>query len=250
MKQNNYEEDEYLSPSFNCYSTEKLAEIAVKVAVEDEEDGAFEFTLIREDDEVLAYDGQISSIFPVFDLDLVVSSDSAEAESLGIPVSSLFIGDREPSDRNRLSSELGDERETVPPGTYCIWRPKPAASPVLCKKSKSTGSTPRSWKFSDLLRRSNSDGKDNYVFLTPKINQKADQKYLMEASKIGRKVMTGKAKPISGGGPGSPSPHEVLYTWNRAVNAEKRKKSYLPYRQELVGFFANVNGFSRSFPHF
>ncbi|KZV23916.1 hypothetical protein F511_22491 [Dorcoceras hygrometricum] len=142
--------------------------------------------------------------------------------------------------------------ETVPRGTYCIWRPKVVAppSPILCKKSKSTGSTTRSWKFSDLLRRSNSDGKDNYVFLTPKnrgLDQKTAQK-VIEASKV-RKI--GGTKPVSSGGaPGSPSPHEVLYTWNRAMNSEKRKKSYLPYRRDLVGFFANVNVFSRSFPHF
>ncbi|XP_073290935.1 uncharacterized protein [Primulina huaijiensis] len=220
----NNQEDAYLCPSFNCYTAEKLAEIAVKVATEDEEndeDGAFEFTLVLRDEEVVAYDGQIRSIFPVFNRDLV-SSDSAEAESLGIPVTNVR------SDRNHLSScssSEGDDLETVPPGTYCIWRP----SPVLCKKSKSTGSKPRSWKFSDLMRRSNSDGKDNYVFLTPKHRSTHDQKprKLIEASKIQKVTGT---KSISGGGaPGSPSPHEVLYTWNRAMNAEKRKKSYLPY---------------------
>lgn len=261
----NDQEDAYLCPSFSCYSADKIAEIVAKVVVDDEEnedDEAFEFTLIREDEEIEVCDGQIRSIFPVFNRDLLVNDVGFNSESLGIPVSNILIGDREEkeekSDRNQLpscsSSGGPGELESVPPGKYCIWRPKAAAAPpssVLCKKSKSTGSTSRSWKFSDLLRRSNSDGKDNYVFLTPKHRGHDHQKpqKLMEASKIQKVAGT---KPVSGrgGAPGSPSPHEVLYTSNRAMNAEKKKKSYLPYRQDLVGFFTNVNGFSRSFPHF
>ncbi|XP_075515653.1 uncharacterized protein LOC142550311 [Primulina tabacum] len=252
----NNQEDAYMCPSFSCYSADKLADIVAKVAMDDEEnehDEDFEFNLIREDEEVVVYDGQILSMFPVFNGDLKEGFDS---ESLGIPVNNILIDDREEkeerSDRNQLplsSSSEGNELESVPPGTYSIWRPKAAA--VLCKKSKSTGSTSWSWKLSDILRRSNSDGKDNYVFLTPKHRGHDHQKpqKIIESSKVQKVAGT---KPVSGGGgaPGSPSPHEVLYTWNRAMNAEKRKKSYLPYRQGLVGFFTNVNGFSRSFPHF
>ena len=37
----------------------------------------------------------------------------------------------------------------------------------VSKKSSPTGSTSKQWRFRDLLRRSNSDDKDSFVFLTP-----------------------------------------------------------------------------------
>ncbi|WKA05771.1 hypothetical protein VitviT2T_023716 [Vitis vinifera] len=65
-----------------------------------------------------------------------------------------------------------DELEGVPPGTYCVWKPKAAESPPgRCRKNNSTGSSKR-WKFYDFLHWSNNDGKDTFVFLTPRSNMK------------------------------------------------------------------------------
>ena len=72
----------------------------------------------------------------------------------------------------RGMTSKADELEGVPPGTYCVWKPKAAESPPgRCRKNNSTGSSKR-WKFYDFLHWSNNDGKDTFVFLTPRSNMK------------------------------------------------------------------------------
>ncbi|KAI3452433.1 hypothetical protein Pfo_009097 [Paulownia fortunei] len=256
----NGQEDGYTCPSFNSYSSDRLEEIAVKVAAENSNDDEdFEFALVREDKEVLAdefvYDGQIGPIFPVFNRDLLLNNDdkfggSCENKrlesSIMVPLSQLFIENREDHEGDNppsCSSSEADDLENIPAGTYCVWRPKAAdqPSPSRCKKSKSTGSVSKRWKFRDLLRRSNSEGKDSFVFLTPK---NREEKSSIEVSK------KAKGKGVYGGAPGAPSAHEALYVRNRAMKEMDKKKSYLPYRQDLVGFFVNVNGLGKSFAHF
>ncbi|KAK6129329.1 hypothetical protein DH2020_036937 [Rehmannia glutinosa] len=257
-------EDVYTCPSFSSYSSDKLAEIAVRVAAEssndavrNEDDGDFEFALVREvDKEVFAEefvcDGQIGPIFPVFNRDLLLNGEKLGARgenerlesSVAVPLSKLFIEDREGDDPTSCSSSEADELENIPAGTYCVWRPKGAdqPSPSRCKKSKSTGSASKRWKFRDLLR-SNSEGKDSFVFLTPK--NRPEEKL---SAVVPRKA---KGKGAGGGGAaGAPSAHEALYVRNRAIKEGDKKKSYLPYRRDLVGFFVNVNGLSKSFSHF
>ncbi|KAK4392989.1 hypothetical protein Sango_1769700 [Sesamum angolense] len=263
----NSHEEVYMCPSFSSYSSDRLTEIAVKVAAENScanGDEDFEFALVRQEREVLAeeffYDGQIGSIFPVFNRDLLQNNDggfsrSSENErvesSIAVPLSQLFIEDREdhePDNPSSCSSSEADEMENVPAGTYCVWRPKAAEqpSPSRCNKSKSTGSGSKRWKIRDLLRRSNSDGKDSFVFLTPK---NREEKSSTEAPKKAKGKGIGGGS-TSAGAPGSPSPHEALYVRNRAMKEGDKKKSYLPYRRDLVGFFVNVNGLGKSFPHF
>lgn len=41
------------------------------------------------------------------------------------------------------------------------------------------------------------------------------------------------------------SPHKKLYVMNKKRKETNKHKSFLPYRQNLIGVFANVNGFSR-----
>ncbi|PIN01392.1 hypothetical protein CDL12_26103 [Handroanthus impetiginosus] len=267
-----FQEDVNVCPSFNSYSSNRLAEIAVRVAVEKSSDAAvhegdggdedFEFSLVRDDKEVLAedffYDGQIGPIYPVFNRDLLLNNDgdlskSGEKEHtesiIAIPLSKLFIEeDQERDYPPSCSSSEADELDNIPAGTYCVWRPKMAESPMpsQCKKSKSTGSTSKRWKFRDLMRRSNSDGKDSFVFLTPKHRDEKSEK-LIQAPKKSK----GKGVPAaSGGATGSASAHEAFYVRNRAMKEGDKRKSYLPYRLDLVGFFANVNGLRRGFPHF
>ncbi|KAL0431658.1 UNVERIFIED_CONTAM: hypothetical protein Sradi_0791800 [Sesamum radiatum] len=209
------EEDVYICPSFNSYSSDRLAEIAVRVAVEkseedtgDDDDGDFEFALVREDKEVSAaeflYGGQIGRIFPVFNRDLLIDKDGDQLStiseekildpSIAIPLSKLFIEeDQERDSPASCSSSEADELENIPAGTYCVWRPKMAESPMpsQCKKSKSTGSASKRWKFRDLLRRSNSDGKDSFVFLTPKRREEKPEKLIQATKKV-----EGKCSPL------------------------------------------------------
>ncbi|KAG6395948.1 hypothetical protein SASPL_142082 [Salvia splendens] len=251
-------EDAYTSPSFNSYSSNRLAEIAVQIAAEkigDDCNEEFEFSLVREDNELpeedFVYDGQLGPIFPVFNRDLLLSDggDDRRDSSVQVPLSQLLLEDRRGGEDNppSCSSSEADELESVPAGTYCVWRPKASdlPSPSRCKKSKSTGSASKRWKFRDLMRRSNSDGGDSLVFLTPK---NKEEKLPAEIPK----KLKGKGGSGSGStsGAAARSAHEALYVRNRAMNEVDRKKSYLPYRQDLVGFFINVNALGKGLPHF
>ncbi|KAI3813151.1 hypothetical protein L1987_17868 [Smallanthus sonchifolius] len=42
--------------------------------------------------------------------------------------------------------------------------------------------------------------------------------------------------------------HEQFYVQRRAENEVGKRKSYLPYRKDLVGLFANVNGMGKMLP--
>lgn len=254
-------DDNYLCPSFSSFGY--LAEIAAKISDEFQEateenasdcfDGDnseeldFEFSTME-----LIYGGQteFQSIFPVFNRDLLLnvnnessSSDAVDSE-IRIPLKSFFLEELESTTASASASEASsdvDELEILPPGTYCVWKPKISnPSPGKCKKSKSTGSAPKRWpKLRDLLRRSNSDGKDtSFVFLTPKKSIKSETTNLGEVVKA-----AGKSKQLKGSGTGGESP-VAAYIRNRAANQvdKNRRKSYLPYRQDLIGFFASVNG--------
>ncbi|XP_075507951.1 uncharacterized protein LOC142544800 [Primulina tabacum] len=261
-------EDTYTCPSFNSYSSERLAEIGGKVAGEngDTNDDEFEFVLAREENDVLPdeffYQGQIGPVFPVFRRDLLLSygdssmsnenrrlEPSAEMECIKVPLSKLLEetrrdeNDRDPAS---CSSSEADELESIPAGTYCVWRPKvpETPSPSRCKKSKSTGSASKRWKLPEFLRRSNSEGKDSLVFMTPKHR---DEK--RDRTETSRKS-TENIAAVSSSTAGPPSAHEALYVQNRAKKENDRRKSYLPYRPDLVGFFASANGLRRSSPRF
>ncbi|GMH21481.1 hypothetical protein Nepgr_023323 [Nepenthes gracilis] len=106
------------------------------------------------------------------------------------------------------------------------------------KKSNSTGSSKR-WKFRNLLHRSSSDGKDTIVFLTPidhRTSEKAQKKVAAQ-----RRLTDGKS---TSSGQRAAKAHEAHYLKNRAIRQSNQRRSFLPYRQDLVGFFATANGLS------
>lgn len=281
------QEDLSACPTFSSYSSDRLADIAARVTDEyltrenlsvlpeddDDDDGEddFEFSLVRDtdDDSEVFYDGQTPPIFPVFnrrlsgndgDTDAKPYSSDAVQTEIRIPLRSLFNQDREECEHpSSSSSSEADELERIPPGTYCVWRPKKVeSSPSWCKKkSNSTGSGSKRWKLLDLLRRSNSDGKDSYVFLTPRHNgettkidktQRPKPKAKQTSAAASASAQVVKAEEKSKAKAASPSAHEAFYVRNRAIKQGDKRKSYLPYRQDLVGFFANVNAVGRTFP--
>ncbi|KAK9117154.1 hypothetical protein Sjap_016101 [Stephania japonica] len=160
---------------------------------EDKEEEDFEFSVVcRDADESLSItadeifsNGQIRPIYPLFDRTLLFKDGDGEesmeskmsgAGAVRIPLAKLLIEERDPVASS--SSSEADELEAVPAGTYCVWTPKSAQStPDRCKKSNSTGSSKR-WRFRDFLLRSNSDGKDTFVFLAPTVPKpkKIDEK--------------------------------------------------------------------------
>ncbi|KAG6412817.1 hypothetical protein SASPL_125508 [Salvia splendens] len=238
----NAQHDVCICPSFNSYSSDRLPEIAIRVTGDrPRADDDFEFALLREDKEVSAveflYDGPV---FPVFNHDMIECGGIEQSESSNlIPLSKLFAEEdnEERDSQPSCSSSEADELENVPAGTYCVWRPRAAPLPSQCEKSKSTGSASRRWKIRDLLRRSKSDGKESFVFLAPKQREENPVKVMLRSPEKGR----GK------GSNSAASAHEAFYLRNRAMKEEDRKKSYLPYRRDLVGFFANVSGVRTSF---
>ena len=196
-------------PSFSAYSSNTLDDIADQVIRNDvrfqENDTDFEFVAFRKVADGVFVDNNATPAFPIFDRDLATAAeeDSGEGKrrasgeeddvaAIQITLGKLLMDDSSPS---CSSSVVEDELENVPPGTYCVWTPRKAspAPATPCRKSKSTGSSSsKRWKLLDLLRRSNSEGKESVVFLTPSS--------VNSAKKKGTKSETGKKSRASSGG--------------------------------------------------
>ncbi|XVF02460.1 hypothetical protein REPUB_Repub04eG0177200 [Reevesia pubescens] len=223
---------------------------------EEEEEEEFSFVCLNPDGSPISADdvfqnGQIRPVFPLFSQDLlfadedgsILKSDDGDV-SLRPPLKKLFVED---------SAEATSSTSSEPAGPYCEWnrggRTAEETSPNTCKKSNSTGFC-KLWRFRDLMVRSNSDGKDAFVFLshppssastvkTEKKNEKEEKNGKVKVS-----GETPKVKKEKGGKTASLSAHEKLYVKNRAMREGDKRRSYLPYRQ--VGFFTNVNVLSRN----
>lgn len=225
-----------------------------------EDDEEFEFSFVKESEispvaaDEIFYNGQIRPVYPLFNRDLLsdfmngssTNSNSTSEEvsarpkSIRLPLRKLFLEEEREANSSCSSSEA-DDLEGIPEGTYCVWRPKPEEkSNGSCKKSSSTGSNSKRWKFRDLLYRSNSDGKDTFVFLTPSFKRKehkAEKPPPPPTDNASKVTAKSKGVPVADS---SPATH---YVKNGGV---EKRKTYLPYRQDLVGFFANMNGTSRN----
>ncbi|KAK7339465.1 hypothetical protein VNO77_20136 [Canavalia gladiata] len=250
--------DSLLCPSFNSYTTDQLAGIADQVGRDHkrtQNDDAF--TVLQNDDtdfEFAAFQDEgffDDVVFPLFNRDLLReprSSVSGGRDSsfavLRFPIAGGEVGRRERAPSSESSSEA-DELERVPAGTYCVWTPNsPQASPSKCKKSNSTGSSSsKKWKLLDLLRRSNSEGKESFMFLTASSEKKKvkEQWSIEVAGKSKTKGFSGEKKVAV-------SAHEALYVRNRELKRLDKKRSFLPYRPDLVGFYTGRLG--KAFPSF
>ena len=259
------QEKEYLEsltcPSFNCYSTDELPGIAQSRIQKDDasfsasqnDDPDFEFAAFR--DEAFEFSND-DAVFPLFNSDVardrrnsVSGGLDSDAAVLRFPITGeeLRRGEHDPSlSPSSESSSEADELEVVPAGTYCLWRSNsPQASPRKCKKSNSTGSSSslKKWKLLDLLRRSNSEGKESLMILTPAPEKKnVNERWSIEVA--------GKSKGngFAGEKKVAVSPHEALYLRNRELRMVDKKKSFLPYKPGLVGFCTSRLG--KAFPSF
>ncbi|WMV28806.1 hypothetical protein MTR67_022191 [Solanum verrucosum] len=185
------------------------------------------------------YNGQIRPLFPLFNQNLLLSDEDLEALKEQLPI-------RPPA---TSSEEIA--------GPFCEWSKNKAIeatrdNPEVCKKSNSTGFS-KLWRFKDFLHRSNSDGRDTFVFLNPttpaaKVAEKVVRKDETTTSEKKKEIsgevkvigkVTKKTKKVVKKSEGVLA-HEA-YMKSKA-KAEDRRRSYLPYRPELVGFFTNVNG--------
>ncbi|GAU16254.1 hypothetical protein TSUD_298860 [Trifolium subterraneum] len=191
------------------------------------------------------------------------NSDAAE---ISISLRKLLIGDKKPNrvpslSSSSSSSEVDNDLDEIPAESYCLWKPKspmsspmnnsPMASPIKCKKSNSTGSSSNSscskrWKFLSLLRRSKSDGKESLI-LAERENSKVncagngngnDVKKILRVA--GKKIPVTEKKV-----PAPVSAIEAFYLRKKDIG----RKSYLPYKQGLIGFSVGLNAnIGRGFP--
>ncbi|MBA0791504.1 hypothetical protein Gohar_016079, partial [Gossypium harknessii] len=223
-----------LCPSFNIYSSDNnnLVDIADTVSRDFKndavsEDEEFEFVNTLSESPEMS-----SSSFPIFNRR---DGDNVE-QAIRIPLRDLFIGDRDIPFSSSSSSSEADELEGLPADTYCVWKPKqsPESSPNSCKKSTSAGSSSSSkrWRFiKDLLKRSNSTGNvsssSSFSFLNlDKNEEKANEKTAKATTKVKRDEKSPAAKSF--------------YVGNKVLKEGDKRRSYLPYRQDLVGIFANI----------
>ncbi|CAN4124193.1 unnamed protein product [Withania somnifera] len=194
-------------------------------------------------DEVFS-NGQIRPLFPLFNRNLLLSDEDLQELKEQLPiepsVKKIFIQTEDnPVPATTSSSSLMENEEIT--GPFCEWSKNKAIeatldNPEVCKKSNSTGFS-KLWRFKDFLHRSNSDGRDTFVFLNPTTPSKTSEKKISGEVNVNGKV-TKKKKGVKKSE--GVMAHEA-YMKSKA-KAEDRRRSYLPYRPELVGFFTNVNG--------
>lgn len=197
---------------------------------DEEEEEEFSFTCGGADTSPIAAEdafinGHIKAISPLFGLNLFSTHDESDSlhENLPTmpPVKKFFV---ETKDSSKLKSENAGDDATVNS------RKAVEVSPDVCKKSNSTGFS-KIWRFKDILGRSNSDGRDAFVFLNDNSSQSPASEKVERKLAAANKGKKGKTASLSA--------HEV-YLRSKAKDGEKRR-SYLPYRPELMGFFTNVN---------
>ncbi|XP_006644418.1 uncharacterized protein LOC102701034 [Oryza brachyantha] len=224
----------------------------------DESDGEFEFPFVSREadaggvaDELFA-DGRIRAFYPVFGRvldDVAVAAPAAAAAERRAPLRRLFIEEGRNSSvgstASSSSSSTDAELDGVSPDSYCVWVPgsSPASSPSRPpRKSGSTGSIARWRRISELVvGRSHSDGKEKFRFLS------APPSPAREHSRS--KPTKGAVKPthtyteldtVAAG-------YRMSYSPARApTGAGATRRTFLPYRPDLMGIFANVNGLSRT----
>lgn len=176
----------------------------------------------------------------------------------------------EKKEKNDNEEIKQDDEETSNETTPC-----PSGS---SSRSSSVGRSSKRWVFlKEFLYRSKSEGRNNghkfwsgisfspvkdkklekiATHKTPPATDSANTSETKKGKQNGN-TKEGKKKPVNGSGIGKrrvpPSPHELHYTTNRAQSEEMRKKTFLPYRQGLLGClgfssksYGAMNGFARA----
>lgn len=178
--------------------------------------------------------GKIRPTFHAFDQSFIFSNENNVAGSpLRAPLKKLFV--EQQNSFCSKSSSISKELHNDPSENMTMV--EVTTSKDNCKKSNSTGFS-KSWRFRrDLKTRSNSDGGDAFVFLKPHIPEKHNEAKIENVPV--KKGNGGKRKTTL-------SAHEKLYMMNKMRKETNRRKSFLPYKQNLVGLFSNVNMFSKN----
>ncbi|XP_074587055.1 uncharacterized protein LOC141842955 [Curcuma longa] len=211
---------------------------------------------------------QIRPIYPVFgrapplaeEERLESQADEETEEAVQGTLLQLLMEDRAEnpgvaSSPSSYSASSGmDELEGIPPASYCVWTPSLSASPspARCKKSGSTGSLLR-WRLRDLVvGRSQSDGKEKFVFLAAeekKAGKDSPSRETKRREAVGKQERTDAgAKSVKAAETGMDivTAHRVYYGKGVPAASGAGRRSFLPYKRDLLGFFANINGITRT----
>ncbi|XP_058776149.1 uncharacterized protein LOC131650456 [Vicia villosa] len=212
-EENDESETEALScPSFSVYSSNSLNDVAERVIYENNHS----YSQNDNDDfEFVAFQKTAYEVFPIFNRgDQKRNSDAAENLT---PLQNLIIGDEKQNIESRQ------------------------ASPIKCIKSNSTGSDSnpscyKPWKFLSLLRRSKSDVKESFILATPVENSKVKSGGKVSAEKNIARVPEKKIPMTERKVPAAVTAMEAVYLRKKEI----KRKSYLPYKQELISFPLHV----------
>ena len=185
--------------------------------------------------------GHLGALYPVFGRPRSPPrppDPEAATATARVPLGRLLLVDREQAPAQQPpADDDNDDLDSVPAEMYCPWSPGwSAASPARCKKSGSTGSVLR-WR-PRLVGRSQSDGKEKFVFLNTTGAAPA------RPGRKGRSGDGGAAAAALGGHAWS------YYAGGAGAGNGARRRSFLPYKQDLVGLFANATVFRRSYHPF
>ncbi|CAO2204139.1 unnamed protein product [Urochloa humidicola] len=252
-------------------------EDGASVASDDEDsDGEFEFPSVSCEsaasgggaavaaDELFA-GGRIRAFYPVFGR---VLDDAAAVEpppSSRAPLGRLFqleqartssVASTSSSASSASSSSADAGLDGAPPESYCLWTPgssSAASSPSRPpRKSGSTGSVARWRRIGELVGgRSRSDGKEKFLFFSAPPSPARDRDLHSPAG-----TAKSKPKPPTKGSKASAAGELDVVAAGRRMSygggkaSPGGRRTFLPYRQDLVGLFANVHGLSRSPHHF
>ncbi|KAL6509614.1 hypothetical protein OROGR_022924 [Orobanche gracilis] len=144
-------------------------------------------------------------------------NSGSERPKIRNPLRKLFIEERETTTTTTSSSsssdadKMGDAAEL-----YCVWRRT---------EGEDGGGNSKRWKFKDLLRRSHSYGSKNSTVVLPHSNS-------ARKNGDGKKVAE---MQVGFGKVNLPPPPP----YNR--DGGEKRRSHLPYRQDLVGVLSNVS---------
>ena len=151
----------------------------------------------------------------------------------------LMVEEEREATTSSCSSSEADELDGLKQGTYCVWKPKngvvSGSESERRNKCGSTGSS-RRWKLRDILSRSRSVGKEGLLF-APSIK------------KGGGSKRTGKEETAVPAAENEKLKNGVVSNENGDGGKIKNKdedRKRTTYKQDFVGFLANVNGLSRN----
>ncbi|CAK8564880.1 unnamed protein product [Lathyrus sativus] len=175
--------------------------------------------------------GKIRALLPTFDQSLqFFPTTNNNASHPRPPLKNIFI--KNPINQQSTLSGISIETQNK-----ILQNITTKASSESYEKSNFSGSS-NLWRFrQNLYLRSNSDHKDSFVILNPSVPKKT----------IKPKVENVIVKKKKGEQPQNTlTAYEKLYVKNKTRNESNKRRSFLPYKHQLFGFFTNMHGLSRN----